>query len=377
MPGLTTATQQYQNAQQMCKAMIMAGCDECSAKSSNPDKVTAQALEGNCPNPLGALGILGRIDSAALGLLAPPADWLPLFSSSLLTLRVPCSAGRLLLLLAGTVSQLCLSMDMDGCQDWASFCADTNGTFTGLCEATPLPAASPAPAPAPVPARRVPATGVPAPGTGGGCYADPTAAACADFWQADDVSRADIATLCDSMPTMVGCSLARSCAANVSAGPFCAPFSLLADICLDMPSMKGCGGYLALCSTPGSVVKQCTVGERQRPPGAPAGSWQLAGGCRGLAAVLLLLVARSDRLLCFSRPAPNLALSAPPRLPAEGPIRQVLLTEQAMDAIMDMCATHTMEGCIECTARWSQCPDPLATLSKLCTGEAGLRGEGE
>lgn len=275
IPGMASAQAYMQSAMQMCKAMPgMEGCADCSAKSSNPDKVTAQAANGNCPNPL------------------------------------------------GTLSQVCLSMDMGGCDEWASFCTETNGSFVGLCSdaATPAPVPAPVPAPAPAPQKAspaaiVPAAAAPAPApTADSCYADPTAAACAGFRQADDVSAADIATLCDAMSDMVGCTLWRSCQANTSAGSYCAPFSVLADMCLDMPSMKGCEGYKALCAAPGTVVRQCTT---------------------------------------------------------EGPIPQVLRTSQTADSILEMCSTHTMEGCQECRSL-TDCPDPLATISKLCLGMPGM-----
>lgn len=100
-----------------------------------------------------------------------------------------------------------------------------------------------------------------------------------------------------------------------ASGLYCAPFSLLGDICLDMPGMRGCEVYNSMCGTQGSVIAQCST---------------------------------------------------------EGPVRTVLRTEEAMNAILDMCSTHSMLGCEECTARWAQCPDPLITISKLCLGMPGM-----
>ncbi len=49
----------------------------------------------------------------------------------------------------------------------------------------------------------------------------------------------------------------RAQAANTTA-QMCAPMTLLATLCVDMPSMGGCRTYNALCNaTAGSVVQQC------------------------------------------------------------------------------------------------------------------------
>ncbi|KAI8905166.1 Ctr copper transporter family-domain-containing protein [Gorgonomyces haynaldii] len=52
---------------------------------------------------------------------------------------------------------------------------------------------------------------------------------------------------------MPGCTLFRNCKTN---DPFCRPFSILGDLCSDMPKMKGCQTYTKLCAS-GSVVPQC------------------------------------------------------------------------------------------------------------------------
>ena len=47
---------------------------------------------------------------------------------------------------------------------------------------------------------------------------------------------------------------------GTAAGRFCAPFSLLGDICSDdMPSMRGCEGWQGLCGAPGTAVRQCAA----------------------------------------------------------------------------------------------------------------------
>lgn len=52
----------------------------------------------------------------------------------------------------------------------------------------------------------------------------------------------------------------RPCAQKAEvADKYCRPMALLATVCADMPGMKGCEAYKALCRTPGSVVAQCAT----------------------------------------------------------------------------------------------------------------------
>ncbi|KAF9109400.1 hypothetical protein BGX27_007657 [Mortierella sp. AM989] len=52
------------------------------------------------------------------------------------------------------------------------------------------------------------------------------------------------------MPFMPGCSLSKSCQAASKNDQWCTPFSLLADVCaVDMPNMRDCKNYVALCGT--------------------------------------------------------------------------------------------------------------------------------
>ncbi|KDD71733.1 hypothetical protein H632_c4490p0, partial [Helicosporidium sp. ATCC 50920] len=172
---------------------------------------------------------------------------------------------------------------------------------------SPMPMPSPAPAPAPAPGKTPPSPSL------GGCYDDPDAAECASFQQSDSVSNADIETLCKSMPFMTGCSLQRQCEQGSASGPYCQPFSILADLCIDMPSMNGCQRYNALCG-PGSVVTQCTT---------------------------------------------------------VTPVPHMVMTYDAIDAVLAMCSSMSMPGCSQCTSK-SNCPDPIATLSNVCLGMPGM-----
>ncbi len=44
----------------------------------------------------------------------------------------------------------------------------------------------------------------------------------------------------------------QSSDASGAGGPFCTPSSIVGDLCVDMPKMKGCEAYVALCSAAGS-----------------------------------------------------------------------------------------------------------------------------
>ena len=108
------------------------------------------------------------------------------------------------------------------------------------------------------------------------CVTDPTSMACASFTLPDAAVDADLDALCTAMPNMVGCSLRTAC--NASSDPshtshtsdtshsspssvYCEPFTLLATICDEMPAMRGCSTYNSVCQA-GSLVPQC----KNNPP---------------------------------------------------------------------------------------------------------------
>jgi len=96
------------------------------------------------------------------------------------------------------------------------------------------------------------------------CVTDPTSMACASFTLPDAAVDADLDALCTAMPNMVGCSLRTTC--NASSDPskesvYCEPFTLLATICEEMPAMRGCSTYNSVCQA-GSLVPQC----KNNPP---------------------------------------------------------------------------------------------------------------
>lgn len=147
------------------------------------------------------------------------------------------------------------------------------------------------------------------------CISDSTQAECETYVYADADVLDDMADLCAAMSFMPGCTLWAHCEERNSTAGACSPFSLLANVCeRDMPGMRGCANYVALCGDNSTVVAQCTE--------APA----LAG---------------------------------------------VLLTADATDAVLEACSTTTLSGpptgCQVCNSSMD-CPDPLAALSLVCTG---------
>ncbi|CAG9467178.1 unnamed protein product [Pedinophyceae sp. YPF-701] len=151
------------------------------------------------------------------------------------------------------------------------------------------------------------------------CYSKPSDTACRSFSPTESEIAADLSALCTdpetSMPWMIGCGLKSQCDSGAASGPYCAPFSLLANLCYDMPGMTGCERFRALCSDPRSVVSACTTH---------------------------------------------------PALP------RVLTTKETQEAILEMCDDHGMPGCEDCTGMMAQCPNTLSTISQLCLGMPGM-----
>jgi copper transporter 1 len=141
------------------------------------------------------------------------------------------------------------------------------------------------------------------------CIADSTAASCASYQYPDALASADLAALCASMPDMSGCSLGEACKAGKLAGAPCKPFSLLGSICAtDMPTMRACANYAALCSKSGSTVQQCT---------------------------------------------------------SQAPMARLPRSEATRKAVLSACSDHTMPSCSKCSSL-TACPDPLLAYSDVC-----------
>ncbi|KAG1662722.1 hypothetical protein FOA52_014588 [Chlamydomonas sp. UWO 241] len=115
---------------------------------------------------------------------------------------------------------------------------------------------------------------------------------------------------------MPGCSVWETCKVDPAgaSGLFCSPVTLLATICAEMPTMRGCATYAVMCGA-GSVVAQCT--SQAKIPGMPT-------------------------------------------------------TVDAQADFMDMCMDHAMSACDLCTPVGGGCPDPLFSLSMLCTNMPGM-----
>ncbi|KAJ3125158.1 hypothetical protein HK101_005975, partial [Irineochytrium annulatum] len=120
------------------------------------------------------------------------------------------------------------------------------------------------------------------------CYEDPTQINCIDFEMPSQNATDSVHNLCgamDWMPGMVlvpcmlydyksislistdaGCTIQRLCEADngrLAPEPFCHPVSVLSSICQrDMPRMRGCSTYNAICASPSTAVAQC----RDRAP---------------------------------------------------------------------------------------------------------------
>ncbi len=72
--------------------------------------------------------------------------------------------------------------------------------------------------------------------------------ACANVWQPSSASTHP--NLTPPHPHLQNGDTTRA------GGPYCTPFSILADLCVDMPKMKGCEAHVALCNTAGSQASR-------------------------------------------------------------------------------------------------------------------------
>ncbi|GLI59300.1 hypothetical protein VaNZ11_001153 [Volvox africanus] len=139
------------------------------------------------------------------------------------------------------------------------------------------------------------------------CITNSSLPQCASYEYPSSSITADIMSLCTPMPYMPGCTIRSACQAGNVTGDFCRPMTLLATICLDMPSMSGCKSYVALCKNT-SVVQQCR------------------------------------------------SFPAIPGLPS---------TNEARKAVMAMCSSMDMVECETCTQL--SCNDYIGAMSSMCT----------
>lgn len=108
--------------------------------------------------------------------------------------------------------------------------------------------------------------------------------------------------------------------ASNRADGYCGHPSLVGTICTDMPRMKGCEPWNALCSKKGSLAPQC------------------------------------------SQP---------------GPLPNAPSTAEATKSVQAMCSSHSMPGCEACgqgaAAGAEGCREPLAALAMVCASMPGMR----
>lgn len=143
------------------------------------------------------------------------------------------------------------------------------------------------------------------------CYTTPSADSCFSFNRSDADWTDDLTQLCSAMPFMIGCSLWGQCQNGTASGTYCVLPSLVGDVCIDMPRMKGCEAYNALCGGNATAVEQCM---------------------------------------------------------SPGPIPDVLTTFTAKEGLESLCDTHCMAGCGACgsSGDWTTCTDPLMVLARMC-----------
>lgn len=98
---------------------------------------------------------------------------------------------------------------------------------------------------------------------GSDCIHDPSNVTCTNFTMPSALVQQGISGNCQMMPNMVGCTVERICTSpdssrGVTRSPYCAEFSVLKDLCVDMPGMSPCKNYTSMCSNV-SVVAECSM----------------------------------------------------------------------------------------------------------------------
>ncbi|KAI8802686.1 Ctr copper transporter family-domain-containing protein [Cladochytrium replicatum] len=147
------------------------------------------------------------------------------------------------------------------------------------------------------------------------CLQNPWAPECSSYHLPDSLIDRDLASLCTHMSFMPGCSLRTLCNsdAQLRKKTLCAPMSLLADVCAhDMPGMRGCADYVAVCGPRNSTVKDCAT---------------------------------------------------------HAAIEKLPTTKEVNEAVRRICTSHAMDECVKCTFRtptaFADC-DLLSVYSELC-----------
>jgi len=173
--------------------------------------------------------------------------------------------------------------------------------------------------------------------SGDSCVRNPADPECASYEMPLPMVQWGIDTNCMMMDFMPGCTVERICTtSSVSSSSYCDGFSILKDLCLDMPSMRGCNNYTTMCKTNGSVVGQC--GTKALPlPNSMALSNIVEGMCNDM----------------FMEPCSKC-------LPKQG----MFLQCDILQVYSDLCKSMWMDGCQSWETLCQTIPDwPLCSSS--------------
>ena len=171
--GLPSADDAFADATTMCSDHFMPECDACNPQPP-PGSVAAQALQVQCPDPLAGMRVPCAQTIGCQSALGPGRR---------------CAMPRL------QQTDPLASLPSAGARATAMAWASTTMTRKVMA---PLPHSHRHFRPPPMQIQMP-------------CHSDPTAAACADYVQADEKSSAEIGVLCEAMPYMVGCTLWAQC----------------------------------------------------------------------------------------------------------------------------------------------------------------------
>lgn len=159
------------------------------------------------------------------------------------------------------------------------------------------------------------------------------------------------------------------------AAKYCRPFTLLATLCADMPGMRGCEAYKALCGKAGSVVAQCA--EQRAIPGwvgvggvcgggvlcgrdVGAGAGQ--GGQEWRGAGVKGRGARSQRHWYVQRA--HVFMIRVSNAPVPPFLHRLPTWSVARNDVFSACDDHPMSACATCSS--TDCPNPLGSLAGIC-----------
>ena len=159
------------------------------------------------------------------------------------------------------------------------------------------------------------------------CLQDPSATGCASFTVSDTALTAVLDQVCNSVGNNSGwpsaCSLYHECLSGQGADAYCRPLGLVRAACKEQPDISSeCKGYVNLCGLT-STVEQCTTDSIL--PDVPSAEDAMAATIS----------------MCRDMPG--------------------------MDGCQT-CNSSTPEGMVQAQSLQIQCPNPLASLARVCIG---------